>query len=72
MAISKKIGELKIKHGLPIVQRSRWKQLMTSRLAMAEKYALNAKWVDALYRLIHSGSVAVQLKVAKTKGKKKK
>lgn len=68
--LTKKIVSIKQDYQLPVVQKSRWIQLLQSRLRLAKVLKLNSSFVKKIFVLIHEESVRLQsfqLKNKKTK-----
>ena len=65
MNVAEKIGVLKKKEGLPIVQPSRWHTLMAERLALATRFDLDLALIDKIFRLIHQESIKIQMELGK-------
>ncbi|MEN6428191.1 MAG: chorismate mutase [Phycisphaerales bacterium] len=55
------IGRLKQEHHIPVLQLTRWENLLESHLAKAQKAGLDADFVKALFELIHAQAVKRQL-----------
>lgn len=62
MEISSQIGQFKKEHDIAVLQMSRWEQVLSSRLAQAEKIGLNPQMVKEIFDLIHKESIEKQLK----------
>ena len=60
MKVSKRIGELKKKGNVAIVQAGRWDAVLAKVRASAESYGLDPDFVKRLFNLIHEASVAEQ------------
>lgn len=56
----KKIGKIKLKHKLPVVQKGRWESLLEQRMKLAAKYKLDRLFIKAFMTLIHKESCRVQ------------
>lgn len=62
MEIAKKIGQLKSEMNLPVLQASRWAQVMKERLRLANKLGLPRSFVVSLFTSIHATSIQTQKK----------
>jgi chorismate mutase len=60
MRIAKKIGEIKQKENLAILQMERWKKILEERISTAEKAGLDPSFFKRLLELIHKESIRVQ------------
>ena len=56
----KKVGKLKKKLGLPLVQKERWEEVVIDRVKRGNKIKLNELFVRAMLRIIHQESVRIQ------------
>ena len=59
------IGRIKAKLGIPVIQKSRFRELLKERIEMGRKQGISPKFIRALFHLIHDESVRVQMKVRK-------
>ena len=55
-----KIGKLKVAHGLPFLQTSRWEEVMKERMQWGLKCGLEPSFVILLYQSIHQEALRVQ------------
>ena len=60
MAVSQRIGEFKKTHQMEVVQPTRFNEIMTKRLAWAERHGLSKEAVQAILETIHQESIRVQ------------
>ncbi len=57
---SSRIGEIKMKEGIPILQPSRWSEVLKSRLRLGKDLGLNASLIRQIYGIIHRESLRQQ------------
>jgi chorismate mutase len=69
MATVEKIGNIKIAAGMPILQKTRWKEVMKQRLDAAARLGLSDRFTTALYALIHREALDIQKKLGRKKAK---
>lgn len=62
MQLSDEIGQLKMHSNIPVLQPSRYDDLMKTRLMLADKLGLDSAMVSAILRAIHAASVSRQLR----------
>jgi chorismate mutase len=55
------IGRLKHEHHIPVLQLTRWENLLESHLAKARQAGLDADFIKSLFELIHAQAVKRQL-----------
>jgi len=55
------IGQLKQQHNIPVLQISRWENLLEDHIAKAQKLGLDTDFIKALFELIHAQAVKRQL-----------
>jgi len=55
------IGRLKHEHSIPVLQITRWDNLLEEHLARAQKAGLDPEFIKALFELIHAQAVKRQL-----------
>jgi chorismate mutase len=67
MKVSRKIGALKKKHNVSIVQKARWSEVVADRLKHGKKLGLNLRLIDKIFKEIQKESIAVQKKQRKMK-----
>jgi chorismate mutase len=60
MASARRIGRLKAAAGLSRRQSGRWREVLVTRLAAAERLGLASSFTRALYALIHRESLRIQ------------
>ena len=63
------LGVLKRKLGIPVLQKTRWKEVMQERLALAESQGLSERFAKKFLKLIHEEAIRVQK--AKKRSRKK-
>ena len=63
MGISSEIGTYKREHNMPVLQSSRYDEVLKSRREMGEKLELDGEFVDKIMTSIHEESVRVQMKL---------
>lgn len=56
MDISRQIGRYKAEHGIDILQPERYRRMMISRHAEADRLGLQSDFIDRLFDLIHEES----------------
>lgn len=61
MRISKKIGEYKKEHGMPIHQENRFAEVLRRVTEEADKQKISADFICAIYEIIHKESKRTQL-----------
>ncbi len=66
----KKVGLYKLKNDLPVLQKSRWAEVMEARLKQARQLHLNDDFVEKLFKLIHKESLKTQKALYRKSGKK--
>lgn len=57
---SRRIGEIKKRMGIPVVQSDRFDEILTSRKRYAIDAGLSEKFTEDFLKLIHSESVRIQ------------
>jgi chorismate mutase len=65
MGVSKKIGELKKRARVPIVQKVRWSYLISDRKRLAKRLKLDVKLINSIFKVIQAESVKIQKKVVR-------
>jgi chorismate mutase len=65
MRVCHKIGLIKSKGKIPVIQKARWNDVMKDRLKYSKKLGLTLQTVDRIFKLIQKESIAVQKKVKK-------
>lgn len=63
MSIARQIGQYKKEHSMPVVQESRYNDLMKSRVATAVDMGLSADFMRTVLQAIHEESVHQQLEI---------
>jgi chorismate mutase len=58
----KKIGVVKQKWKIPVVQAPRWNDLMRNRRQLARKVGISVEFIEQIYRLIKKEAVRLQKK----------
>ena len=61
--LSKKIGKYKLGKGLRALDKTRRKQLLKSRVAMAKAMNISSKLVNQIFVRIHKESIAIQKRI---------
>lgn len=64
-----KVGRLKHKFGLPIVQKSRMTEMLNGRRDDAIRLKMDGRLVYRIFDLIHDASIKSQENIARTAGK---
>ncbi|MBQ0077909.1 MAG: chorismate mutase, partial [Bacteroidales bacterium] len=60
MEVSRKIGSFKREHSVPILQTSRWEELLSRVIADGTVQGLNEEFIRRIYSAIHEQSASVQ------------
>lgn len=63
MAVSREIGKYKKEHSMPVVQESRYDDLMKSRVASAVEMGMSADFMRTVLQAIHEESVRQQIEI---------
>ena len=63
MAVSRKIGNYKKEHGMPVLQSGRYNQLLSNRSKVGNKLELSEEFVNHIMKTIHEESVKIQLEL---------
>lgn len=63
MRVADEIGRYKLEHGMPVVQKERYADLMQRRVTMGEELGLEAEFTRSILSVIHEESVRRQLQV---------
>lgn len=63
MDVSKEIGKYKKEHSMPVVQESRYDDLIKSRVAAAVQMGMSADFMKTILQAIHEESVRQQIEV---------
>lgn len=64
------IGKLKIKHGVPPLQKARWASVMEKRAAQGKRAGLSSQFTQKIYRIIHQEALKLQWELMKRRSKK--
>lgn len=67
MAVSRQIGEYKKEHAMPVVQESRYDDLMKSRVSAAVEMGMSADFMRTVLQAIHEESVRQQIEILNNK-----
>jgi chorismate mutase len=70
MKLVRKIGELKNKNGITILQSERWKNILSKALEKGKRKGLDATFINKLFKLIHQEAITIQAKIMDKKIKK--
>jgi chorismate mutase len=65
MQLVKKVGELKKKNNIEVVQNDRWQQLLDSRMSWAVDLGMTSEEIRELFEALHSISVNRQKGIIK-------
>ena len=63
MEISREIGKYKKEHSMPVVQESRYDDLIKSRVAAAVQMGMSADFMKTVLQAIHEESVRQQIEI---------
>ncbi len=66
MSISREIGKYKKEHSMPVVQESRYDDLIRNRVAAAVQMGMSADFMKTVLQAIHEESVRQQIEVVNT------
>jgi chorismate mutase len=55
-----KVGNLKKKLKLPVVQKARWKELLADRLKRAKRLGVSESFVKLVFKAIHLEAIRIQ------------
>lgn len=66
MSISREIGKYKKEHSMPVVQESRYDDLIRSRVATAVEMGMSADFMKTVLQAIHEESVRQQIEIVNT------
>lgn len=72
METVRRIGQIKVAAGMPLLQKTRWSEVMKERLKAAARLGLAGGFTTALYALIHQEALRIQHSLPKAKAKAKK
>ena len=65
--IVEKIGKLKKDNGITILQRERWKKILSEAIKKASKKNISTSFINKIFKLIHQEAIAVQAKIMNKK-----
>ncbi|MGK5090313.1 chorismate mutase [Bdellovibrionota bacterium FG-2] len=68
---ARKVGLYKLSHDLPVLQKSRWAEIMEARLKLAKRLSLDEDFTTAIFGLIHKESLKIQKEEQRAKKGKK-
>ena len=60
MSVARKIGQLKKEKSLPVLDKTRWNQVLRSNLVKSENLGLSKNFIREIFRIIHKNSLRVQ------------
>jgi chorismate mutase len=60
MRLTRTVGEIKKKNGLPSLDDQRWNELIENRVELANKLGLDADFVRTIYEIIHQQSLHLE------------
>lgn len=69
MRVSREIGTYKIEHKMPILQTGRYDQILTNRIAQAEKMDMSGSFAKKFLEAIHEESVRQQMVIMHAENK---
>jgi chorismate mutase len=55
-----KVGKLKKKQNLPVVQKARWKELLTDRVKRAKRLGVSGDFTKKVFGAIHLEAIRIQ------------
>lgn len=58
--IVRKIGQLKKKQNIPVVDKKRWDKLISSLLSRSDSLGLSKEFIEKLFNIIHKYSIKTQ------------
>ncbi len=67
MRISREIGQYKKEHNLPILQTSRYNEILTNRIAAAAQAGMSPEFMKTVLEAIHEESIRQQIEVMNKK-----
>lgn len=65
MKLVDKIGRYKKEHDIPILQASRWNEILDKSIAKGAEKGLSAEFIGSLFRAVHEESINHQKKIMK-------
>lgn len=60
LAIVKKLGRWKKQRDLPSLDKTRWQEVLVSRMKKAKKLGISAKLVKKIYETIHNEALKIE------------
>ncbi len=67
MEVARQIGEYKAQHGMPIIHRDRFNEILEAAAANARRMGMSPRFICRIITEIHEESVRQQLAVADKK-----
>ena len=61
MRVSREIGQFKKEHRMPVVQATRYDDIIQSRVKLAEEMGMSGEFMKAVLAAIHGESVRQQI-----------
>ncbi len=61
MQLVRQVGVFKKMHHLPPLAQARWEQVLSSKIALAEKMNINPAAIDQFYHLIHQEALEIEV-----------
>lgn len=58
--IVKRIGQIKKKQNIPVLDTNRWDKVLTSLLTKGDSLGLSKDFIEKLFNLIHKYSIKIQ------------
>jgi chorismate mutase len=55
-----KVGKLKKKQNLPVVQKARWKELLADRVKRAKRLGVSEEFIKKVFGAIHLEAIRIQ------------
>jgi chorismate mutase len=55
-----KVGKVKKKQNLPVVQKARWKELLTDRVKRAKRAGVSEQFIKKVFGAIHLEAIRIQ------------
>lgn len=65
MRLVKKVGELKKKNNVEVVQNDRWQQLLDSRMSWSDEMEMSSEEIKQVFETLHTISVNRQKDIIK-------
>ena len=63
MAVCRDVGRYKLEHRMPVVQTSRYKDIISSRMDSGEKMGMSPDFIRNVFTAVHEESVRQQVKI---------